>query len=270
MLKLSVNELTTFRWTLEEDLAHFATAGVSGIGVWRQKLSDCGEYEGIDLINDSQLEVSSLLWAGGFTGSDGSTHRDGITDAIEALHIAASVGAHCLVVYTGGRGGHTRSHSRRLVMTALRELVEIAEDLEVTIALEPMHVGCGADWTFLHTLDETVNWLNEIDSPYLKMVFDTYHMGYEYAINERVADVVDKIALVHLGDAMCPPLGEQNRCGIGAGDLPLTEMIHSLQEAGYDGFYEIELLGEDVESRDYGQLIEESVQALHDIAGVVR
>ena len=71
MSLLSISELTTYRWSFEEDVRNYSAAGFRAIGVWRQKLSDFGEERGLALLHDSGLEVSSLLWAGGFTGSDG-------------------------------------------------------------------------------------------------------------------------------------------------------------------------------------------------------
>ena len=85
MARLSINELTTFRWTFEEDVHHYQAAGIEGIGVWRQKLSDFGEEKGIELLVDSGLRVSSLLWAGGFTGSDGRSHKESVEDGKEAI-----------------------------------------------------------------------------------------------------------------------------------------------------------------------------------------
>jgi len=43
MAQLSMNETTTYRWSFEEDVAACAAAGIPAIGVWRQKLSDCGQ-----------------------------------------------------------------------------------------------------------------------------------------------------------------------------------------------------------------------------------
>ena len=86
MGQLSVNETTTFRWSFEEDVSNYAAAGVPAIGVWRQKLSDCGETRGIELLAESGLKVSHLLWAGGFTGSDGRSFRASVEDAAEAAH----------------------------------------------------------------------------------------------------------------------------------------------------------------------------------------
>lgn len=86
MPRLSMNEMTTYRWSFEEDVARYTAAGIGAIGVWRQKLSDFGEDKGVELLAESGLQVSNLLWAGGFTGSDGRSLRDSIDDALEAVH----------------------------------------------------------------------------------------------------------------------------------------------------------------------------------------
>ena len=132
MLRLSMNELTTLRWTFEQDVVEYADAGYSGIGVWRQKLSDIGEDLGINLLREHGLRVSNLLWAGGFTGSDGRSYRESVQDAIEAIRTASRLNAECLVLYSGARAGHTRRHARRLVKNALVDLLPYAEEFGVT------------------------------------------------------------------------------------------------------------------------------------------
>ena len=42
MLRLAMSEMTTFRWSFEEDVANYAAAGFQGIGVWKHKLEDFG------------------------------------------------------------------------------------------------------------------------------------------------------------------------------------------------------------------------------------
>src|SRR5580692_4296145 len=128
MARLSMNEMTTYRWSFEEDVARYAAADIGAIGVWRQKLSDFGEDKGVELLAESGLEVSNLLWAGGFTGSDGRSVRDSIDDAAEAIRLAAELRAACLVVYSGSRHGHTHNHARRLVTDALAELLPLATE----------------------------------------------------------------------------------------------------------------------------------------------
>jgi Mg2+ and Co2+ transporter CorA len=114
MDRLSVNEMTTYRWSFDEDVAHYRQAGITAIGVWRQKLEDYGETKGIELLRQSGLHVSNVLWAGGFTGSDGHTFEESLVDAAEAIRLTAALGSDCLVVYSGGRNGHTLNHAHRL------------------------------------------------------------------------------------------------------------------------------------------------------------
>ena len=81
MTRLSINEMTTFRWSFEEDVREYRAASISAMGVWRRKLSDYGEQRDIELLRQSGLAVSNLLWAGGFIGSEGHSYRESIDDA---------------------------------------------------------------------------------------------------------------------------------------------------------------------------------------------
>ena len=266
MAQLSMNEMTTYRWSFEEDIAHYRAAGIEAIGVWRPKIVDYGEDKGVDLLAESGLEVSNLLWAGGFTGCDGRTQRDSIDDGHDAIRLAAELKAPCLVVYTGGRAGHTHNHARRLLKDALRELLPAAAEQRVTLAIEPMHEACAADCTFLTSIDDALMLIEACESPWLKLVFDTYHFGFDKGIVERLSRLAGQIAIVHLGDGKSPPEAEQNRTRLGDGRIPLKEIIASLSSAGYDGYYDVELLGEEIESADYRQLLEQSKQAFAQLA----
>jgi sugar phosphate isomerase/epimerase len=267
MARLSMNEMTTFRWSFEEDVIQYAAAGFSAMGVWRQKLSDFGEEKGIELLSQRQFSVSNLLWAGGFTGSDGRSYRESIDDALEAIRLAAQMRAACLVIYSGARAGHTHSHARRLLRDAFHELVPVAEDFDVTLAIEPMHVSCAADWTFLTSLDDALALIDAAESPRVKLAFDTYHLGREPDILKRIPVLAPRIAVVHVGDSKQQPDGENNRCRLGEGTIPLAEIVAALESAGYAGFYDVELMGEEIEAADYRELLEHSRQAFQRIVG---
>ena len=66
MVRFCMNEMTTYRWSFEEDVQQYCAAGISGMSVWRQKLSDYGEEKGIELLREYRLDVASVLWAGCF------------------------------------------------------------------------------------------------------------------------------------------------------------------------------------------------------------
>ncbi len=262
---LSVNEATTFRWTFEEDVSHYLEEEIPAIGVWRQKLSDYGEEKAAELLQETGMKVSHLFWAGGFTGSDGRTFRASLEDAEEALRIAASLKAQSLIVYSGARAGHTHNHARRLFREALLELAPLAAELGVALAIEPMHPGCAAEFTFVTSLDDLRNLLDAVNHEQVKFVLDTYHLGWDPQLVSRLPELVPRLALVQLGDGRVVPRGEQDRCRLGDGVLPLREIVDALAAAGYNGFYDVELLGEELEHAEYRDLLRHAKKAFGEL-----
>jgi sugar phosphate isomerase/epimerase len=253
-----MNEVTTFRWSLEEDVRRYVAAGYEGIGVWRRKLTDHGEEQGVDLIAESGLKVTNLVWAGGFTGSDGRTLDESVQDAAHALRLAGALGAGCLVVYPGGRNNHILSHAERLLRSAIERLLDFAADVEVTLAIEPMHPACATEWTFLTDLESTVAFIEQFDSPFLKLVLDSYHFGHDRSVLANLPEIVPHIGVVHLGDRSEPHSLDQDRQPLGDGSLRLAELVRGLLEAGYIGDFDVELIGSRIEHGCYHEVLRNS------------
>jgi sugar phosphate isomerase/epimerase len=232
--------------------------GFEGIGVWRHKLADYGDEQAVDLVAESGLRVTNLGWAGGFTGSDGRTFDESVLDAAHAVRLAGSLGAGCLVVYPGGRNNHITSHARSLLTTAIEQLLGFAEDAEVTLAIEPMHKACAREWTFLTDMAEAVEFVAGFDSPFLKLVFDTYHFGDDRWSREHLAELVPYIAVVHLGDRVEPHGVDQDRRPLGQGRLELAELLRSMVDAGYAGDFDVELIGRNIQQSDYEEILKSS------------
>ncbi len=255
MLRLAVNELSTFRWSFEEDVLHYHAVGFEAIGIWRPKLADYGEEKGAELLQEHGLSISSLQWIGGFTGSDGRSYRDSLHDALDAIQLASDIGAETVVVLAGGRGGHTKNHANRILRMALKELSEAAQAVGVQLALEPMHIGCAHDWTFVNTIPQCLEIIAAVDSPNLGIVFDCYHLAQERLVADWLESIVPFVRLVQLGDSKHAPMGEQNRCLLGHGCVPLADIVAVFQACGYAGYYEIEIIGREVEHMCYEQIL---------------
>ena len=262
MSRMAVSELSTYRWSFEEDVLRYKEHGFNAIGVWRPKLSDCGEAKGRELLLDQQMKVSSLNWAGGFTGSDGRTFKEALHDALDAIDVAAQLEADCLVILAGSRSGHTRNHAKRLLAQALKILAEAAQAVGIQLAVEPMHVGCAHEFTFLTSVPDTLDVISGIGNSNCGLVFDCYHMAQDPNVIDWLPSIVPFIRLVQLGDSKRAPMGEQNRCLLGEGNVPLAGLVSTIEQYGYNGFYEVELLGEDVDHYDYGDILKLSMQKL--------
>lgn len=246
MTKFSVNQLSTYHSDFENDVLLYSAKGFDAIGIWRAKLEEFGVDQAVDLLRENNLEVSSLNWVGGFTGSDGRGYREAIHDALDAIDTAALLGAGCLTVVAGDRNGHTSRHARRILTQALTELSEAAAARQVDLAIEPMHAGCGSQGCFLNDAANTLEVIREIGWPGVGIVLDTYHLAHDPEIFNWLPEAAPLVRLVQLADASGAPVGEQDRLLLGKGKFPLAEIIAVLENYGYEGAYEVELFGESV------------------------
>lgn len=270
MNTLAISQLSTLRWSFEEDAEAYAARGFTGIGVYRPKLEDFGLDRTIELLAESSLSVTSLSWAGGFTGSDGRAFEDAVTDALAAVRDAANLQAETLIVLAGGRNNHIRNHARRTLCEALKEIVASAEEFGVRLSLEPIHPGCGDEWSFVNDLRSTLDIIETVASPQLGLVLDTYHVGMDEEVVRWLPDVVPHLHLVQLGDAKSSPLGEMNRCLLGDGCVPLQTILQTLVDQRYQGPFEVELIGEDVETLSYDELLDHTRSFIDRTMGPLR
>lgn len=263
MKKIAISQLTTLRWSLEQDIDAAVQRGIGGIGLWRPKVDDLGVEETSEHLLANGLRASSLSWAGGFTGSDGRRFADAVDDAIDAIEQACMVGAETLVVLVGGRNNHIRRHLHKTICQALVEVNAVAVAHDISLAIEPFHPGCGEEWSFLHDMRTTLDLVAAVGSDNIGLVLDTYHLGMDEEVLEWLPEVIEHLQLVQLGDSRHSPLGEMNRCLLGDGRVPIPAILETLQAVGYDRWIEIEVLGQDVEPLDYDTVLDHSLAYLN-------
>ncbi len=256
MNTLAISQLSTLRWNFEDDAQAYAERGFGGIGIYRPKLEDFGLDRAVELLAETELDVTSLSWVGGFTGSDGRAYEDAVADAINAVRDAANLQADTLIVLAGGRNNHIRNHARRTLCDALKEIAAVAEEFGVRLSLEPIHPGCGDEWSFVTDLQSTLDIIEAVDSRALGLVLDTYHVGMDEEAVKWLPDLIEHLHLVQLGDARHSPLGEMNRCLLGEGCVPISTILETLADYRYKGPFEVELIGEDVEALSYETVLD--------------
>jgi Xylose isomerase-like TIM barrel len=262
MPRVSINEMTTYHWSFEEDVAGYHAAGIHGIGVWRKKLSDYGEERGAELLREMGMTVTSLSCAGGFTGADGHGLHEAIDDALGALRLAAEIKAGCLVVVTGSQAGHIFNHARRLACDALRELGDAAAQLGIPLALQPGRPF--ERWSFVRSLEQALDLVQECRHPQVGLVFDIHQAHGDLLAAGRLNDIVPWIRVATL----CNP---QSLSGRTAGQGLPEEAVraasgatpdHGLLQAGYRGWYEAQILCDKCWKSDYSRLVEDCRELL--------
>ena len=98
----------------------------------------------------------------------------------------------------------------------------------------------------------------------MEHLLDLYQWGFDQGFRDLLGSLVPELALVQLGDGRLPPDKvldkEQSRCPLGAGEIRLAGYLEQLLASEYDGYYELELMGEEIESLDYEPMLRQCTE----------
>jgi len=266
MFDVAISQLTTARWELPQELAQIAEHGFAAVSLWRPKLSDVGIRTAATQLAGHGLRVSSLQWAGGFTGSDGRSYNESVADAVEAIEAAARLAAACpradrppvLLVLSGCRGGHTRSHAGRLLAQALDVLAPVARREGVVLALKPFHPLAAPGCSFMTDIGEALDLVERFGDDTIRLAVDLWHFAQTAGLAGLLPRLAAVAGVVQVADRCGPPSSDADRQPAGYGGLDLESLVASLWEHGYRGDFEFDPVGETVEMLGYSGVLQET------------
>jgi sugar phosphate isomerase/epimerase len=258
MFSVSLSQLTTMRWGLAEELSHLAAHGFDGLSIWRAKLSDDGAVAVAAMLSAAGVRVSSLQWAGGFTGADGRSFTESVDDAVEAVEAARVIGAPVLVVHSGCRGGHTRAHARRLFVQALATLAPLAREAGVTLALKAMRPEAGGHASFLARPIDALGIVEDVGEPSVRLALDLWQWADDAQFALTLPRLAASTSLVQVADRVGPVTADWERLPVCRGTLPLEALITTLVEHGYGGDFVFDPVGEAVTGIGYAGVVAET------------
>ena len=248
--EFSINQMTTMRASFADDLAVRRQAGVSAVGLWRKKVDEVGEIVAVEALKKSRLAVTTLSYAGGFSGSAGLKFSEALDDGYDALFTAAALGARTLIISTGARGRYTARHEYRLVTQAVRELSFVAEELGVQLAVMPRSSRHAARWTSLHNLADAIALCDATGRKNVGVVYDNFYLAEDAEALRFAEQCAEQIFVLQLRDAKEMGGAEYAQCVPGSGILPVQQTIHSLFENGFTGDVDVQVFSEQLWKQD--------------------
>ena len=116
---------------------------------------------------------------------------------------------------------------------SMREVAEHAAEVNVTLALEYLN---RFECYFLNTAVDGARFVNDVDHPRCRMMYDTFHSHIEEKdVAEAIRSLKDCLVHVHIS--------ENDRSTPGTGNVRWAENFDTLSEIGYDGFMVVEAFG---------------------------
>ena len=264
---LSMAVTTTPGWDLGQCVEGWARAGLTQIGVTREKLEAYGPARGIKKIKDAGLKVSSFHGIGGlYTKLQPQRFEQNLDIARRGLEWSAEMKAGCGLIVGGPREGRTWEEAAKEYMDGVRQILPAARERGIPLVIEPLH-PIRQQWMWLNTLKDACDLASEMDDPMVGVVFDFWQQFWERGIEETVRQHAQRIFLVHVSDYKLETVNLPDRAMLGEGIVPVGRLLRALRDGGYGRVYEIEVISGDLERMGYDAAIGRLVEAYGRLKG---
>jgi len=254
--RLSLNTITTRKWTLAQAIEGCARHGIRGITVWRDRLQEMGVPAAVKALKAQGLAVTGLCRGGMFTAPDAAARKAAIDANLRAIDEAQAIGASCLILVAGGlpAGSKDIAGAREQVSDGIAAILPHARAAKVPLAIEPLHPMQAADRACINTLGQALDLCDALDpqkSGALGVAVDVYHVWWDPQLDAQIARAgKSRLLAHHICDWLVPTTDlafDRGMMGDGIIDLPRIRAL--VEGAGYAGYSEVEIFSE----RDWWQ-----------------
>ena len=236
--RFSISQVSTLAASFADDLGAYAAAGVDGIGIWELKLDNTSleEFRASGLGSATAVPtVPSVHPLPLLPGPD--TVRERVDALLRSLEVLAAYEPAAIVCFTG-------PGDRETAVRGVREVAREAERLGLRLVVEPFQLEGIEKWSILNTLGDAAAFVDEVGSDRVGIQFDVWHLWNSADVLDEIPRYAHLIAGVHVNDWRDPTRGWADRVlpGDGAADVPA--ILGALDEAGWDGFYDLEIFSD--------------------------
>jgi len=258
--KLCIHSITTKPWPIEEAIINYSRQDIKCITVWRQALEERSPRQIGKTIRENGLEIVSLCRGGFFPSSEETKRAAAIDDNYRAIDEASELGAPLLVLVCGADPNQSLAISRNQIQDGIETILHRAEDHNIKLAVEPLHPMYADDRSAINTLGQANDLCQIINSPFLGVAIDVYHVWWDPNLAQEIerCGEMKKIFAFHISDWKTPTTHLLFDRGLmGEGCIPIREIREWIEEAGFEGFNEVEIFSNIYWNMDQAKFLEQ-------------
>ena len=259
-----VHTITTKPWGLSEAIEQYAAVGIKGVSVWQNAVEAGGHYRAGELIRSVGLEVVSYVRGGFFASTSAQQRQQAIEVNKVLLEETAALGAPLLVLVCGASPDQPLATSRQQIQAGIEALLPLAEQLNVKLAIEPLHPMYAADRSAINTLGQANDMAEAIASSQVGIAVDVYHLWWDPDLRQEIArcGAQGNLLAYHVCDWKVNTLDLLNDRGLmGEGCIDLKTIRSWVEQAGFKGFCEVEIFSNLHWARDQSDFLADIVRA---------
>lgn len=242
LARLSLNQITTERWSLAQAIDGCLRHGIPSIAFWRHKIEETGLQQAVALVKDSGIHVSSVCRGGMFPAVTAAERHARIEDNMRAIDEAAELHADSLVLVVGASPQVTLADARQMVADGLAVIAPYAQQRGVRLGLEPLHPMYAGDRSVLNTIDQALALAATFEAENVGIILDAFHIWWDPRVMEQIHASKGRIFGFHVSDWLVPlPDTLMGRGMMGDGVIDNKSLRLAVEREGYFGPIEVEI-----------------------------
>lgn len=261
--RISVNGISSWQWTIEQDIEFYRAARIGTIGVPFYKIAR-HPAAAVAAIQAAGLRCSSVP-AGAAMGASliappaSGGEPEGLADLRRAIDASCALGSPTCYFTTGpALSRQPTDLAYDTLLAVIAPVNEYARAKGVRLAVENTSTAT-RDNGFIHTLADAVDLSRDAE---VGIALELQNCWYERHLERLFKAHVDRFVVAQVSDFQVGEAARLNRRVPGDGDMPLEWMLGSLLDAGYQGLFEIEVVGPKIEEEGYPGAIRRSIDWL--------
>ena len=260
--RLSLNQYTTFNWTVQEAAEGCARAGLQWIGLWRDKVAAQGLDKSAKLLKDVGVRCSSLCRGGMFPAATRAERATRIEGNKRAVDECVALGTDTLVLVCGGvHADNDLDGARQMVFDGIVGVVPYARERGVKLGIEPLHPLHCADRNVIGTLAQANNFAERLNRQFsgtpVGVIVDVFHVWWDPLVYREIGRANGRIFGFHVCDWITPlPDVLKGRGMMGDGWIELRRLRSAVEQAGYAGPVECEIFSQALWDRPGDEVLE--------------
>ncbi len=267
--RLCLHTITTRPWSIEEAARNYAAGGVKGITVWRDALQGRDIKRTGEMLREQGLEIVSLCRGGFFPSIDPGKRKAAIDDNRRAIEEAFSLGTDKIVLVCGADPAQSLEDSRKQIHDGIAALIPEASGAGVKLAIEPLHPMYADTRSAINTIAQANDLAEKLDSLWVGVAVDVYHLWWDPALETEIKRCGrnNKLLAFHICDWKSPTTDMLNDRGLmGEGCIPIRKIRSWVEEAGFNGFIEVEIFSTEYWKMDQSEFLGKIVKAYKEFA----
>lgn len=256
---LSINLISlNKKYSFEDKISRLFKAGIPASAVWFEEIQNTGLDKTKEILKKYPIKIVMGAYVGPFNQNSEEEYLAAREADLQKIRIADELGIDTILALTGPLNGLAHKDAVKLLKDGLRMISnKIKKDgMNIKIALEPIHYMYQKDWTYISTIEESLEIINELDEPAIGLMIDIYHIWQEPAILDWLEKAGKKIFGCQLSDWRSITRSLYDRVLMGDGCIPIKMIISTVEKTGWNEWYDIEIFSDELWELDAVVFIE--------------